>query len=165
MPPPPTIPSPPAPQQDLAFGNYHSPYNWLRRNQPHIFLQDGEGSEKGTGKPGALRGAGKRASIPAPSKPDSLEIVEEDGLSYDFNIGGASASKGKRKRDEDDNSGGYHPKAARAGEDGVRKKRPYVRKKPLEGEGVALNVSAKKGKGKKVKAPTPDPSAHPFGPL
>ncbi|KAH7419984.1 IEC3 subunit of the Ino80 complex, chromatin re-modelling-domain-containing protein [Cadophora sp. MPI-SDFR-AT-0126] len=159
-------PSPSASHQDLAFGNYHSPYNWLRRNQPHIFLQDGEGSEKSNGKPGALRGAGKRASIPAPSKPDSLEIVEEDGQGYDFALGGGTTSKGKRKRDDDDNSGGYHPsKAVKATEDGVRKKRPYNRKpKPVDGE--APPPPAKKGKGRaKPKLPTPDPNAHPFGPI
>ncbi|KAH6713181.1 IEC3 subunit of the Ino80 complex, chromatin re-modelling-domain-containing protein [Leptodontidium sp. MPI-SDFR-AT-0119] len=159
-------PSPSASHQDLAFGNYHSPYNWLRRNQPHIFLQDGEGSEKSSGKPGALRGAGKRASIPAPSKPDALEIVEEDGQGYDFALGGGATTKGKRKRDDDDNSGGYHPsKAIKATEDGVRKKRPYNRKpKPVDGE--APPPSTKKGKGRaKAKLPTPDPNAHPFGPI
>lgn len=152
-----------ASHQDLAFGNYHSPYNWLRRNQPHIFLQDGEGSEKSNGKPGALRGAGKRASIPAPSKPDSLEIVEEDGIGYEFAMG--TTSKGKRKRDDDDNSGGYHPsKAVKATEEGVRKKRPYNRKpKPVDGE--VVTPTAKKGKGRAKKAPSPDPSAHPFGPM
>ncbi|CZS87885.1 hypothetical protein WAI453_000267 [Rhynchosporium graminicola] len=175
-----TMPTPPPPvpfRINLAFGNYHSPYNWLRRNQPHIFLQDGEGSEKSNGKPGALRGAGKRASIPAPSKTDALEIVEEDGQGYDFALGGggggggATTSKagGKRKRDDDDNSGGYHPsKAVKATEDGVRKKRPYNRKPKLaEGEVPSpAPTSTKKGKGRaKPKAPTPDPNAHPFGPM
>ncbi|KAL2071680.1 hypothetical protein VTL71DRAFT_12915 [Oculimacula yallundae] len=173
--PPPILPT--SHQADLAFGNHHSPYNWLRRNQPHIFLQDGEGSEKSNGKPGALRGAGKRASIPAPSKADALEIVEEDGQGYEFAIGGGAATTkaaagGKRKRDDDDNSGGYHPsKAVKATEDGVRKKRPYNRKpKPVDGEAAAspatAPTSSRKGKGRaKPKAPTPDPNAHPFGPI
>lgn len=154
-----------AAQQDLAFGNYHSPYNWLRRNQPHIFLQDGEGSEKSHGKPGALRGAGKRANIPAPSKPDSLEIVEENGQGYEFALGGTTTVKGKRKRDDDDTSGGYHPsKAPKAvGEDGVRKKRQYIRKQK-NADGETPTASAKKSRAKKPKAPSPDPTAHPFGP-
>lgn len=129
--------------QDLAFGHFHSPYNWLRRHVPQIFLQDGEGSEKSHGKPGALRGAGKRASMPAPSKPDALEIVEEDGIGYDFSLGGPVAAKGKRKRDEDDT--GYHPKkgasdakkprqARKKKSDGVDEKPPTSRrKKPKPG--------------------------------
>jgi hypothetical protein len=151
-----------ASQQDLAFGNYHSPYNWLRRNQPHIFLQDGEGSEKSHGKPGALRGAGKRASIPAPSKPDAFEIVEEDGLSYDFALGGGPSAKGKRKREEDDDrSGGYHPKAGRTDE-GKGKKPKSGRKKKGEGNDEKTPTQPRK---KRVKIPSPDPDAHPFGPL
>ncbi|KUJ15769.1 uncharacterized protein LY89DRAFT_95434 [Mollisia scopiformis] len=148
--------------QDLAFGNHHSPYNWLRRNQPQIFLQDGEGSEKSHGKPGALRGAGKRASIPAPSKPDALEIVEEDGQGYDFALGGGpSTTKGKRKRGEDDD-GGYYPKAG-----GKEAKKPRASKKKKggeEGEGAVKEKPASK-RARKPKIPSPDPDAHPFGPM
>lgn len=92
--------------KELQVRNPNSVYNWLRENEPKIFLQDGEGSEKSSGKPGALRGAGKRASIPAPSKPDQVEFVEEDGLGYDISLH-SNASKIKRKRDDD---GGYRPK-------------------------------------------------------
>ncbi|CAL3967362.1 unnamed protein product [Diplocarpon coronariae] len=160
-------PQPPSiSKQDFAFGNYHSPYNWLRRNQPHIFLQDGEGADKSHGRPGALRGAGKRASIPAPSKSDALEIVEEDGQGYDFALGGVASAKGKRKRDDEEASGGNQPSKAmkNVGEDGVRKKRAYNRK-PKLADGETPPISAKKGKGRaKPKVPSPDPTAHPFGP-
>jgi hypothetical protein len=141
-------------QHDLALGNPNSVYNWLRKNEPKIFLQDGEGSEKSLGKPGALRGAGKRASIPAPSKPDALEIVEEDGLTYDTSLTG-TASKGKRKRDDDD--AGYHPKNGRADEGKVKKPR---KKRESAGESVP-KVPKRKSK---PKIPSPDPGAHPFGP-
>jgi hypothetical protein len=98
--------------KELAVRNPNSVYNWLRRHEPKIFLQDGEGSEKSlTGKPGALRGAGKRASIPAPSRPDMVEFVEEDGIGYDASLGGAggTSSKGKRKRASEEDAG-YRPK-------------------------------------------------------
>jgi hypothetical protein len=145
------------PQHDLTFGNFHSPYNWLRRNVPQIFLQDGESSEKSHGKPGALRGAGKRASIPAPSKPDALEFVEEDGIGYDAGLGGPVHAKGKRKREEDD--GGYHPKGGRATGEGKTKK---PRKKKSDESTPA--TSGRKGKGR-AKLSSPAPDAHPFGPI
>lgn len=138
---------PPRPTQsptqiDLALKNPHSVYNWLRQHEPKIFLQDGEGSEKSNGKPGSLRGAGKRASMPAPSKPDALEIVEEDGLGYDPTISGLEPTKsGKRKRDDD---GGYHPKS---GTPGDGKKKTRTKKKKVEGE-TPVPSSRKKAKTK-----------------
>ena len=131
-------------QQDLALKNPHSVYNWLRKNEPKIFLQDGEGSEKSMGKPGSLRGAGKRASMPGPSKPDSLEIVEEDGLGYDPTIGGLEPMKGgKRKRDDD---GGYHPKLGTPADGKTRKPRP--KKKKVEGETPVSSSRKPKAKAK-----------------
>jgi hypothetical protein len=155
----------PESQPDPSFGNSHSPYNWLRRNVPHIFLQDGEGSEKSHGKPGALRGAGKRASIPAPSKPDALEIVEEDGIGYEFALGGPVATKGKRKRDitEDDGSGGYHPKTGRV-DDVIKVKKPRASKKKVSDESAASTPSTVRKRKPKAKAPqTPDVNVTPSG--
>lgn len=156
------------PQLDPSFGNTHSPYNWLRKNRPQIFLQDGEGSEKSHGKPGALRGAGKRASIPAPSKPDSLEIVEEDGQGYDFALGGPVATKGKRKRgDEDDGSGGYHPKTGRVDDHATPKvKKPRASKKKASDEATPNTTpsTARKRKPKEKKvAATVDANGTPGG--
>lgn len=153
-----TVPPPPphthSPAQDLALKNPHSVYHWLRRNEPKIFLQDGEGSEKSMGKPGSLRGAGKRASMPGPSKPDALEIVEEDGLGYDPTIGGLEPVKGgKRKRDDD---GGYHPKSGTPGEGKTRKPRP--KKKKVEGETPAPSSSRKKAKTKASSPMAVDPA-------
>ncbi|KAG0652258.1 hypothetical protein D0Z07_1166 [Hyphodiscus hymeniophilus] len=128
---------------DLALQNPHSVYNWLRRNEPKVFLQDGEGSEKSNGKPGSLRGAGKRSSMPAPSKPDALEIVEEDGIGYDPTIGGLEPTKGgKRKRDDD---GGYHPKSGTPASGKVKK--PRAKKVKVEGE-TSTPSSRKKAKPK-----------------
>jgi hypothetical protein len=185
-----SVPPAPAPQaqlgqenRDLALRNPNSVYNWLRKNEPKVFLQDNEGSEKSLGKPGALRGAGKRASIPAPSKPDALEFVEEDGIGYDGSLTGtgASAIKGKRKRDDDD-GGTYHPKSGKLDDTGakVRVKRKYVRKEPKtdngeeneeqKGKEKEKDTPAKAQKKKasrkpKEKLSSPPPGAHPFGPM
>ena len=139
-----TAPAAQRPQQvetaatlDLSLDNPHSVYNWLRNNKPQVFLQDGEGSEKSSGKPGALRGAGKRIPQPAPSKPDVLEFVEEDGAGYDGLIVAAKTG-GKRKRGtgggDGEDDGGYHPKAGRV-EDGKGKKARQPRKKKEDGGG------------------------------
>jgi IEC3 subunit of the Ino80 complex, chromatin re-modelling len=129
---------------EVALRNPHSVYNWLRRNEPKIFLQDGEGSEKSMGKPGSLRGAGKRASMPGPSKPDALEIVEEDGMRYDPTISGLEPAKGKRKREDD---GGYHPKSGVPGEGKVKKARPR-KKKTDSNEPSSAPTSSRKSKAK-----------------
>jgi hypothetical protein len=145
--------------QDLALRNPHSVYNWLRQHEPRVFLQDGEGSEKSSGKPGALRGAGKRASIPAPSKPDTVEFVEEDGMGLD-SVPMPTSTKGKRKRDDDD--GGYHPKSGRV-DDGKGKKPRQARKK--KGDETSSSTNSRKGKGKAKASSPPAPEGHPFGPL
>lgn len=162
-------PSPPT-NQDLALRNPNSVYNWLRKNEPKVFLQDNEGSEKSLGKPGALRGAGKRASMPAPSKPDALEFVEEDGIGYDASVAAQQATlKGKRKREEGDDTP-YHPKAGKLDDTGAkpRVKRPYNRrKKPENGDAETPAKPEKKkgGRKPKEKLSSPPPGQHPFGPM
>lgn len=129
------------------INNPQSVYNWLRDNKPQVFLQDGEGSDKSSGKPGSLRGAGKRIAQPAPSKADVLEFVEEDGAGYDALIPATKVAKRKRGAggaggDEDD--GGYHPKAGRV-EDGKGKKPRAPRKKKEDG---AVGSARKRAKTK-----------------
>ena len=160
-----TVPAPPAQvqaitQQDLALQNPHSVYNWLRQHEPKIFLQDGEGSEKSSSKPNASRGAGKRASLAATVKAEPLEFVEEDGIGYDASLAGPPATKGKRKREEDD--GGYHPKSGLGAEGKVKK--PRQSKKKAEGSGETPAKGPGRGK-RKPKIPSPAPNAHPFGPI
>lgn len=132
--------------KDLEVKNPVSVYNWLRLHEPKIFLQDGEPAslaEKAVSKPGALRGAGKRAAIPAPSRPDTVEFVEEDGMGYDVSLSGAPTAKektpagGKRKRTSDED-GGYRPKGGSS--------RPSKKKR---GEG-RQSSGGKRGKEKSV---------------
>lgn len=107
--------------RETALKNPVSVYNWLRKHQPQVFLQDNEAhTEKPSTRPAASR-ASKRASV-VKQEPD---LYDEDGIALDVR----SSSKGKRKRDDD---GGYRPKGGNG--------RPVKRKKD---DGSA---SAKKSK-------------------
>lgn len=143
--------------KELEVRNPNSVYNWLRLHEPQVFLQDGEDASSAatSGKPGSLRGAGKRASLPAPAKADSVQFVEEDGLGYDSSLGGpaptASSGKGektaggsaKRKRVSEDDVG-YRPKGGSS--------RPSKKKKKEPGEGPTSTKTGRQSTGKtKVK--------------
>jgi hypothetical protein len=103
--------------KELEVRNPNSVYNWLRLHEPQVFLQDGEDiSLSATAKAGSLRGAGKRASVAAPSKYGAVEFVEEDGIGYDPSMPpnaaaslGSLGKGGKRKRASDEDVG-YRPK-------------------------------------------------------
>lgn len=155
----------PQTMQDVTLKNPHSVLNWLRRHEPKIFLQDGEGPiDKINTKPGALRGAGKRVTIPAPSRFDSLEIVEEDGIGYDATLGGPSNSKVKRKRDPEDD-GGYTPKSGNP-INKTKRQRPSKRKSDASGEANASSSSRKsKSRAKNFSPLDTGPAPHPFGPI
>lgn len=90
-------------EKDASLRNPVSVYNWLRKNQPHIFLQDHENvSEKSSTRPSNVRSS-KRPSAPIRKDEDTHD---EDGSVLDA---GATpgGSKGKRKREED---ASYRPK-------------------------------------------------------
>ncbi|KAF7590796.1 hypothetical protein BBP40_002364 [Aspergillus hancockii] len=90
-------------EREAALRNPISVYNWLRRNQPHIFLQDNENaSEKSTSRPSNLRTSKKAASQPRKDE----DIHDDDSVLMDTGLG-SGGSKGKRKREED---AGYRPK-------------------------------------------------------
>lgn len=81
-----------------------SVYNWLRRNQPQIFLQDNENaSEKSASRPANLRSS-KRMSTQARPSTKEEDLYDEDGIPLDV---GPPSAKGKRKRDDDTQ---YRPK-------------------------------------------------------
>lgn len=87
--------------KEAQLRNPVSVYNWLRKNQPQVFLQDNEvAPEKPVAKPQTVTKTPKRSSI-APKQ--EQEIIDEDG----FVIGGlAEPSKPKRKREDEP----YRPK-------------------------------------------------------
>ncbi|EAW09179.1 uncharacterized protein ACLA_033820 [Aspergillus clavatus NRRL 1] len=90
-------------ERESTLRNPVSVYNWLRRNQPHIFLQDNENaSEKSGSRPSNLR-VSKRMSTQPRKEEDTYD---EDGVPMDTGPV-PSSSKSKRKRDDDS---GYRPK-------------------------------------------------------
>jgi hypothetical protein len=91
--------------KDLHIQNPDSVYNWLRRHQPQVFLQDKDPShpenmsEKSSARaaPGRKRPSAVHTSTPGPkADPD-----DEDGLTE-------TGGKGRRGKGEDD--GAYRPK-------------------------------------------------------
>ncbi|OKL62981.1 hypothetical protein UA08_02069 [Talaromyces atroroseus] len=96
-------------EREANLQNPNSVYNWLRRNTPQVFLQDNENaSEKGTGQRPANARSSKRASLARPPAKEE-DMYDEDGIALE--VPAPSASKGKRKREEDT---GYRPKGGRA---------------------------------------------------
>ncbi|KAA8645485.1 hypothetical protein EYZ11_011830 [Aspergillus tanneri] len=85
-------------ERDAALRNSISVYNWLRRNQPHIFLQDNENaSEKSGSRPSNLRASKKVAPQPRKDEDDDDSVLMDTGPTF-------AGAKGKRKRDEDGGS-------------------------------------------------------------
>jgi hypothetical protein len=106
-------------ERDMALRNPVSVYNWLRKHQPQVFLQDNEtNSEKASGRGGNARGS-KRTSTAAKHEED---IVDEDGILIDR---GSTSTRGKRKRDDEPYrpKGGSSRSTKRKREDGQPSKR------------------------------------------
>ncbi|KAF2258032.1 hypothetical protein CC78DRAFT_151545 [Lojkania enalia] len=99
-------------EKELTYRNPDSVYNWLRKHQPQVFLQDKEQhhenmSEKSSARPGNASGrGGKRASAVSANTPGPKtdpEMDEEMGFIPETGTG-----KGRRGKTEDD--GAYRPK-------------------------------------------------------
>ena len=87
--------------RDTALRNPVSVYNWLRKHQPQVFLQDKENDgEKAPARSSTARSS-KRGSLQIKQEP---EMYDEDGIALEPR----TASRGKRKRGDDDS--GYRPK-------------------------------------------------------
>ncbi|KAI9881557.1 MAG: hypothetical protein M1830_000121 [Pleopsidium flavum] len=106
-------------EKEAQVRNPVSVYNWLRKHQPQVFLQDNEMiSDKSSVKLAHLSKAAKRPSIV--TKPDH-EIIDEDGFLISETMG---STKGKRKRDDEP----YRPKGGSS--------RPAKRKRDDGGNGA-----------------------------
>lgn len=92
-------------EKEASLQNPVSVYNWLRKHQPQVFLQDNEPNpEKVPSRPSNARGT-KRSAAQMRKEED---FYDEDGIALDLDTAAvASNPRGKRKRDED---GGYRPK-------------------------------------------------------
>ncbi|KAH8428951.1 uncharacterized protein LDX57_006624 [Aspergillus melleus] len=87
-------------EREAGLRNSISVYNWLRRNQPHIFLQDNENaSEKSGSRPSNLRTSKK---VTGGTRKDE-EFYDDDSVLMETGPT-PSGAKGKRKRE--DESGG-----------------------------------------------------------
>ena len=91
--------------REMALRNPVSVYNWLRKHQPQVFLQD---NETNPDKPPRAYGSRKsgRASTRESLVKQEPDLYDDDGIAVE-----ATSSKGKRKRDDD---GGYRPKGGSA---------------------------------------------------
>lgn len=102
-------------EKDLTIQNPDSVYNWLRKNQPQVFLQDKDVphpetlSEKSSAKPEKPSGRGKRPSAGPKADQDMLDddigFIPETGT---VPTPTATTTKGRRAKQEDD--GTYRPK-------------------------------------------------------
>lgn len=97
-------------EREAQLKNPVSVYNWLRKNQPQVFLQDVDNDKSKT----ASRASKRASTNKVKTEPD---MYDEDGIALE-----PSTARGKRKRDED---GGYRPKGGHA--------RPIKRRKEESG--------------------------------
>lgn len=100
-------------EREAQIRNPVSVYNWLRKNQPQVFLQDPDHDKT---KIAAASRKSKRESMAKALKVEP-GLYDDDGIALEPNAG-----KGKRKRDEDS---GYRPKGGHA--------RPVKRRKDDSG--------------------------------
>ncbi|ORY08492.1 IEC3 subunit of the Ino80 complex, chromatin re-modelling-domain-containing protein [Clohesyomyces aquaticus] len=120
-------PSQPIPNdKDLTLRNPDSVYNWLRKNQPQVFLQDKDPqhhenlSEKSSARPGNAPGRGKRPSGVGAGTPGPKTDQDPDDEIGFIPETGTGSSKRKRGMDKDDDSA-YRPKGG-ASRPGKRKR-------------------------------------------
>ena len=88
-------------ERESQIRNPVSVYNWLRKNQPQVFLQDPDHDKS---KTAAASRKSKRESIAKPLKVEP-ELYDEEGIALE------PLGKGKRKREDDT---GYRPKGGHA---------------------------------------------------
>lgn len=103
--------------RETQLRNPVSVYNWLRKNQPQVFLQDTDNDNlKAKVAAAAASRKSKRESLAKAPKTEP-DLYDDEGIAID------PGNKGKRKRDED---GGYRPKGGHA--------RPVKRRKEDSGK-------------------------------
>jgi hypothetical protein len=99
--------------KELSFRNPVSAYNWLRKYQPQVFLQDKPDQENASEKSAARAGPGRKKSrAEAAHKEPKADHDADDDTFVEF---GSSRSKRTNKEDE-----AYRPKG---GSRGAKRKR------------------------------------------
>ncbi|KAI9809135.1 MAG: hypothetical protein M1825_002425 [Sarcosagium campestre] len=93
--------------KDVALRNPVSVYNWLRKHQPQVFLQDNEGPPEKSGAKSS-RGAGRRSGGVVKSVTNTdLEIIEDDNMVHMIAEHPGQGRISKKKKEDD---AGYRPK-------------------------------------------------------
>ncbi|MCJ1388957.1 hypothetical protein MMC18_001809 [Xylographa bjoerkii] len=105
--------------KDVALRNPVSVYNWLRKHQPQVFLQDSDSPpDRSTTRPSNTTKTPRRSTIVPKQEP---EVLDDEGFLISASLEGLSRSK--RKREDDP----YRPKGGSS--------RPSKRKKTSSGQG------------------------------
>ena len=115
-------------EREMQLKNPVSVYNWLRKHQPQVFLQDNEPATEKAPRPAGSRSSARKSASKEALKQEQ-DLYDDDGIAMDV---GASA-RGKRKRDND---GGYRPKGGNS--------RGTKRRKESKEESGGRNKRAKK---------------------
>ena len=105
--------------KDVALRNPVSVYNWLRKHQPQVFLQDSDSPpDRSSTRPSNVSKTPRRSAI-VPKQ--EAEVLDDEGFLVGASLEGLSRTK--RKRDDEP----YRPKGGSS--------RPYKRKKTGNGPG------------------------------
>lgn len=99
-------------ERETQLKNPVSVYNWLRKHQPQVFLQDHETSNEKGSKVSGSRSSKRTAVKDAKQEQD---YYDEDGIALEY----SSTSRGKRKRNDD---GAFRPKGGKSGHPPKRRK-------------------------------------------
>jgi len=91
-------------ERETQLKNPVSVYNWLRRHQPQVFLQDNEASTEKTPRTTASR-TSARKSVTKELLKQEPDLYDDDGIAKEH----LGSARSKRKRGGDDD-GGYRPK-------------------------------------------------------
>ncbi|PVI05092.1 hypothetical protein DM02DRAFT_610959 [Periconia macrospinosa] len=110
-----TVPvHPPPSEKDLTIRNPNSVYNWLRKNQPQVFLQDKDQvnpenvPEKLPARATNTGGRGKRQSAAHGTPAPKTDHEDDDAFVPETGTAASTAKSRKSKGGEDD--GAYRPK-------------------------------------------------------
>ncbi|MCJ1320698.1 hypothetical protein MMC15_006039 [Xylographa vitiligo] len=110
--------------KDVALRNPVSVYNWLRKHQPQVFLQDSDSPpDRSSTRPSNVTKIPRRSTVVPKQEP---EVLDDEGFLISASLEGLSRTK--RKRDDEP----YRPKGGSS--------RPYKRKKTGNGQGDRKEV-------------------------
>ena len=90
-------------EKELQLRNPISVYNWLRKHQPQVFLQDNEANSEKSARPAGIRSSKRASTTGNPAVKQERELYDDEGIALEASM----SNRGKRKREDDP---GYRPK-------------------------------------------------------